>query len=98
MPRSLAVTSIAWKNVARKIFRNLVLALAVSLLVALLCFALLFTRAVREDIDAATRRLGADIVIVPPEAKGMADELILESVIKTFYMDKLVFDMLMDLP
>lgn len=98
MPRSLAVTSIAWKNVARKIFRNLVLALAVSLLVALLCFALLFTRAVREDIDAATRRLGADIVIVPPEAKGMADEFILESVIKTFYMDKLVFDLLMDLP
>ncbi|MBI5556295.1 MAG: ABC transporter permease [Deltaproteobacteria bacterium] len=96
--RSVAIAAIAWKNVARKIFRNLILALAVSLLVALLSFALLFTKAVREDIDAATRRLGADIVIVPSEAKTMADEFILESVIKTFYMDDLVFDSVMDLP
>ena len=64
---ALAIAAIAWKNVARKIFRNFVLALAVSLLVALLVFAMLFTKAVREDIDAAAMRLGADIVTVPQE-------------------------------
>ncbi|MCK9294345.1 MAG: ABC transporter permease [Desulfobulbaceae bacterium] len=94
----LAIAAIAWKNVARKIFRNFVLALAVSLLVALLVFALLFTKAVREDIDAAAMRLGADIVIVPPEAKSMADEFILESLVKTFYMDETVFKTLVTLP
>lgn len=96
--QTVAITSIAWKNVVRKIFRNLVLVLAVSLLVALLVFALLFSKAVREDVDAAAMRLGADIVIVPPEAKSMADEFILESLIKTFYMDEFVFESLIDLP
>lgn len=96
--QTVAITAIAWKNVVRKIFRNLVLVLAVSLLVSLLVFALLFTKAVREDIDAAALRLGADIVIVPPEAKAMADEFILESLVKTFYMDEIVFDSLSDLP
>lgn len=96
--QTVAISAIAWKNVIRKIFRNLVLVLAVSLLVALLVFALLFAKAVREDIDVAAMRLGADIVIVPPEAKSMADEFILESLIKTFYMDEFVFDSLIDLP
>lgn len=95
---ALAIATIAWKNVARKIFRNFVLALAVALLVALLIFALLFSKAVREDIDAAAMRLGADIVIVPPEAKSMADEFILESMVKTFYMDEMVFKTLIDIP
>lgn len=96
--QTVAITAIAWKNVVRKIFRNLVLVLAVSLLVSLLVFALLFAKAVREDIDAAALRLGADIVIVPPEAKSMADEFILESLVKTFYMDEFVFDSFIDLP
>ncbi|RJX25213.1 MAG: ABC transporter permease [Desulfurivibrio sp.] len=95
---AFAIAAIAWKNVARKIFRNFVLALAVSLLVALLVFALLFTKAVREDIDAAAMRLGADIVIVPPEAKSMADEFILESLVKTFYMDESIFRTVAGLP
>ncbi len=96
--QTTAIAAIAWKNVSRKIFRNLVLVLAVALLVGLLVFALLFAKAVREDIDGAARRLGADIVIVPPEAKSMADEFILESLIKTFYMDRSVFESLIDLP
>jgi putative ABC transport system permease protein len=96
--QAAAIARIAWKNVVRKIFRNLVLVLAVSLLVTLLVFALLFAKAVREDIDAAAMRLGADIVIVPPEAKSMADEFILESLIKTFYMSKSVYESLIDLP
>ncbi|MCB2183306.1 MAG: ABC transporter permease [Desulfobulbaceae bacterium] len=96
--RTIAIATIAWKNVARKIFRNIVLVLAVSLLVALLVFAMLFAKAVREDIAAATKRLGADIVIVPPEAKSMAEEFILESLEKTFYMDEFVYESVIDMP
>jgi putative ABC transport system permease protein len=86
------IVAIAWKGVTRKMFRNLVLMLAVALLVALLTFAMLFNKAVEEDIEGASKRLGADIVIVPTEAKGSAEEFILESKIKSFYMDKFVFD------
>ncbi|MDA8165152.1 MAG: ABC transporter permease, partial [Desulfobacteraceae bacterium] len=89
---------IAWKGVVRKMFRNLVLILAVSLLVALLVFALLFNRAVKQDLEMATRKLGADIVIVPAEAKSAAEEFILESKEKSFYMDEFVFESIKDIP
>lgn len=92
------IIAIAWKGVTRKMFRNLILMLAVALLVALLTFAMLFNKAVEEDIEAASKRLGADIVIVPSEAKGSAEEFILESKIKSFYMDKFVFDDISELP
>lgn len=92
-----SLTYIAWRNVSRKLFRNFVLLLAVALLVSLLVFAMLFDRAVQEDIKTATKRLGADIVLVPAEAKGKAEEFILESQEKTFYMDEFVFEAVMEL-
>lgn len=92
------IVAIAWKGVTRKIFRNIVLMLAVALLVALLTFAMLFNKVVEDDIEAASKRLGADIVIVPTEAKSSAKEFILESRIKSFYMDEFVFEAISDLP
>ena len=98
MKNSYSINSIAWKGVSRKIFRNAVLCVAVCLLVSLLVFALLFDKAVKEDIEAAAKRLGADIVLVPPEAIGVAEEFILESRLKSFYMDKFVYEAIYDLP
>ena len=94
----LTINQIAWRNVVRKLFRNSILVLAVSGLVTLLVFALLFSRIITDDIDSATRRLGADIVIVPAEAQDIAEEFILESKEKTFYMDDFLLDALADLP
>ena len=73
-------------------FRNIVLALAVALLVSLLVFALLFNRAVHDDIEAASQKLGAELVLVPVEAVQKAEEFILESQKKDFYMDREVFE------
>jgi putative ABC transport system permease protein len=92
-----SILLIAWKGVIRKLFRNGVLALAVSLLVALLVFALLFNHAVKEDLNAATKKLGADIVMVPVEAMAIAEEFILESEEKAFYMDEFVFESIRDM-
>jgi putative ABC transport system permease protein len=75
-----------------------VLLLAVTILVALLVFAMLFNKAVEEDIEAATKKLGADIIIVPPEAVSKAEEFILESAEKTFYMDSFIYEAVRDLP
>jgi len=93
-----SILRLAWKTVSRKIFRNIVLALAVSLLVSLLVFALLFNRAVNDDIEAASKKLGADIVMVPVDAMQMAEEFILESKKKDFYMDREVFEGVSALP
>lgn len=94
----LSVISIAWKNVARKIFRNIVLVLAVAMLVSLLVFALLFNRAIKENINAASQKLGADIVLVPIDSVEVAEEFILESTEKTFYMDEFIYESVLDLP
>lgn len=94
---SISLSHLAWKNISRKLFRNLVLAAAVMLLVSLLVFALLFNKAVKDDIDSATLRLGAEVVLVPAEAQSSAEEFILESQEKTFYMDDFILDALADL-
>ncbi len=93
-----SILCIAWKTVSRKLFRNIVLAMAVALLVSLLVFALLFNRAVQDDIEAASKKLGADIVMVPAEAITKAEEFLLESKKKDFYMDKSIYDKVKDMP
>ncbi|MDR9500636.1 MAG: ABC transporter permease [Desulfurivibrionaceae bacterium] len=96
-PGRLPLPLVAWKGFSRKLFRNIVLMVAVALLVALLVFALLFKQAVQDDLEQATKRLGADIVIVPSQAKSMAEEFILESKEKIFYMDGAIYDELKDM-
>ncbi|WP_028583688.1 ABC transporter permease [Desulfogranum mediterraneum] len=93
----ISLLQFAWKSVSRKIFRNIVLILTVSGLVCLLVFALLFKKTVTDDIQRAGQRLGADIVIVPAKAQTMAEEFILESKEKTFYMDDFLITALTDL-
>jgi putative ABC transport system permease protein len=92
------IGNIAWKSVSRKIFRNITLVLAVAMLVSLLVFALLFNRAIKEDIKDASQKLGADIVIVPIKSVEVAEEFILESREKTFYMDEFLYEAVKDLP
>lgn len=93
-----SILVIAWKTVSRKIFRNIVLAAAVALLVSLLVFALLFNRAVHDDIEAASKKLGAEVVMVPVEAVASAEEFILESKKKDFYMNIDIYEKVRELP
>jgi len=94
----IPLLAVAWKNVSRKLFRNIVVAIAVGLLVSLLVFAFLFKSVITEDIELASRKLGADIVLVPAEAKELAEDFILESREKTFYMDRLTYEKVILLP
>jgi len=93
-----SILTLACKSVIRKLFRNSVLIMAVSMLVALLAFAMLFNKAVKDDLEAANKRLGADLVLVPVEAMDRAEEFILESKEKTFYMDGKVWDVVRQVP
>jgi putative ABC transport system permease protein len=93
-----SIISLAWKSVSRKMFRNIVLVMSVSMLVSLLVFALLFNRAIKENINEASQKLGADIVLVPAKSVDVAEEFILESQEKTFYMDEFLYEAVYDLP
>jgi len=90
--KPITLARFSLKSVQRNLFRNAVLFIAVALLVSILVFAFLFNHAVQADLEGTTRKLGADIVMVPVEAMDPAEEFILESKEKTFYMDGAVYD------
>jgi putative ABC transport system permease protein len=90
--------SFAFKNIKRKPLRTGILAFAIALLVSALVFSLSFVQRVNGSIKKSTERLGADLLIVPTNARGAAEEILLENRIKTFYMKRSVLDRVRALP
>ena len=80
--------SFSLKNLKRKPFRTAVLLLSIAFLVSLLIFATSFTASVNSGIQKASDRLGADLIIVPVGARDYAEEFLLESKNRSFYMSK----------
>jgi putative ABC transport system permease protein len=79
---------VAKKNLKRRAFRTLVLVFSMGLLVSLLVFGLSFMAGVKGALRKASDRLGADVLVVPMGARDYAEEFLLETQIKTFYMDR----------
>ncbi len=84
--------SVALKNLKRKTFRSAVLVVSIGLLVSILVFGASFIKSVTASLDRATNRLGADLLVVPMGARDYAEEVLLETEVKTFYMDKGVIE------
>jgi putative ABC transport system permease protein len=80
--------SVAIRNLHRKRFRTAILIISIAILVSLLIFAISFTISVNSGIKKASDRLGADLIIVPVGARDFAEEFLLESKNKSFYMSK----------
>jgi putative ABC transport system permease protein len=80
--------SFSLKNLKRKPFRTAVLLLSISFLVSLLILATSFSTSVNSGIQKASDRLGADLIIVPVGARDYAEEFLLESKNRSFYMSK----------
>ncbi len=86
MPR-LSLPAIALRGLTARPLRGLALAAALAMLSALVAFAVVFVSSVNNAIRSTTDRLGADIVLVPVGALERAEEFLLESRKKVFYMD-----------
>lgn len=84
--------SVAIKNLKRKSFRTGVLVLSIGLLVSILVFGTSFIVSVSSTLKRASERLGADVLVVPVGARDFAQEVLLETKVKTFYMDKSIID------
>ena len=82
----------AQKNIKRKPVRTGILVFAIALLTAALVFSISFVQRVNSSIRRSSERLGADILVVPTNARGAAEEILLENKIKTFYMDRGLMD------
>jgi len=90
--------SFAFKNIKRKPLRTGILMFAIALLVSALVFSLSFVQRVNGSIKKSSERLGADLLIVPTNARGAAEEILLENRIKTFYMKRSILDRVRALP
>ena len=84
----LNIIVLALKNLQRKPFRTGVLIAAIAALVALLIFAMSFSRGVGMGLKKASERLGADLIVTPQGTRGFAEEFLLESKNTSFYMPK----------
>lgn len=92
MGKEFTVSTLALRNVSRKPLRTAILMVAIGLLVFMLIFALSFVRRVNSSIDLTSQRLGADLLILPQGTRGLAEEVLLESNAKSFYMDKALIE------
>jgi putative ABC transport system permease protein len=90
--------SFALKNIKRKPLRTGILMFAIALLVSALVFSLSFVQRVNGSIKKSSERLGADLLVVPANARGAAEEILLENRIKTFYMKRSIMDRVRALP
>lgn len=84
--------SFSLKNIKRKPLRTGILMFAIALLVSALVFSLSFVQRVNGSIKKTSARLGADLLVVPTNARGAAEEVLLENKIKSFYMDAKLID------
>jgi putative ABC transport system permease protein len=92
MLKEFTLFSLAARNVRRKPLRTAILIVAIGLLVSVLVFAVSFVRRLDSSIKMTSDRLGADLLIVPTGSRGAAEDVLLESRVKTFYMDKSIED------
>jgi len=89
-----SLISFSFKNLKRKPARTAILVFAIALLVAALVFSISFVQRVNGIIRKSAERLGADLIVVPTNARGAAEEILLENQIKSFYMDRALVDRL----
>ena len=90
--KTIGLHTYALKNLRRKPFRTAVLALSIAIVVCALVFGLSFVRRVTAGIERASDRLGADLLVIPVGASRSAEEVLLETESKSFYMDTSVID------
>jgi putative ABC transport system permease protein len=83
---------VAVKNLKRKLFRTGVLVVSIGLLVSIVVFGASFLISVSSTLEKAVNRLGADVLVVPIGARDYAEEVLLETKTKVFYMDREIVD------
>jgi len=94
---NFSLFNVALKNLRRKFIRTVILVLSIGLLVSILVFGTSFILSVSSSLDRASGRLGADLLVVPVGARDFAEEVLLETKVKTFYMDKGIVERVKDI-
>lgn len=82
------LSNVAIKNLRRNPFRTAILIISIGLFVSILVFGVSFLLSVSSTLERSADRFGADILVVPVGARDDAEEVLLETKTKVFYMDR----------
>lgn len=83
-----SLLSLAEKNLTRRFFRSMAIALSVTVVAATLFTVTTMMDSVKLSLKRGTARLGADIMVVPLESEALAKTALLAGEPSTFYMDR----------
>lgn len=86
------ITTIALKNLRRKLTRTWLLFAIVTVVSCTLFSATLFLKSINNALMIGTYRLGADILVVPESAKDKAQSALLSGEPTQFLMDRAILD------
>jgi putative ABC transport system permease protein len=86
------ITTVALKNLRRKLTRTWLLFAIVTVVSCTLFSATLFLKSIHNALMIGTYRLGADILVVPESAKDKAQAALLAGEPTQFLMDRAVLD------
>lgn len=90
MPFSLS--TLAYKNIRRKFFRSVAIAAAVMVVAATLFSVTTVMDSVETSLARGTKRLGADLMVVPANSESKAMASLLAGEPSTYYMDRGIED------
>lgn len=88
----LNITSLALKNLRRKIIRSLLLFLSVTVVTGTLFSATIFISSMQNALKIGTYRLGADVLVVPEKYAADARSALLAGEPTSFYMSRNVLE------
>jgi putative ABC transport system permease protein len=86
------ITTVALKNLRRKLTRTWLLFAIVTVVSCTLFSATLFLKSINNALMIGTYRLGADILVVPESAKDKAQSALLSGEPTQFLMDRAILD------
>lgn len=88
----LNITSLAVKNIRRKIIRSLLLFLSVTVVTGTLFSATIFISSMQNALKIGTYRLGADVLVVPEKYAADARSALLAGEPTSFYMNRAILE------
>ncbi|HHN65400.1 MAG TPA: ABC transporter permease [Nitrospirae bacterium] len=98
MTKNLGIFYIARKNIIRKLFRSILIIMAVASATATLFSISTIVKSVDKGLKKSIARLGADILVVPEEAAVKVKTLLLSGNTSVFYMDRAVQERIGSIP
>lgn len=89
---------LALKNIKRRPFRTIAMILYFSLVTSTLFGATLLIGGAQNSVEQGVAKLGADIMVVPTEAKPLIEEHLLTGSVVAFYFNRSVVDQVSSIP